>query len=636
MDPEPHHGFHSRGYLPHIDRAGLVQHVTMHLGDSLPRHALAAIDREVSVMADDVRAQERRRRVHDLLDAGHGSGMLVDPDISPLIIQALRFGDGSRYRLIAWAVMPNHVHVLIEVGAWPLAKIVQSWKRSTARGIHAMRGTAGAVWHREYFDRYVRDQDHLARVIAYIMDNPVKAGLATTRGTWPWAGDITVEQQSAPKAWADEGPPSIARHAPSDIGSGRAVLGGPVAGESTQSGSGRAVLGGPSRPIPYNEALARIAAVAPVAGAERVPLAQAAGRVLAETVRAGGDQPPFDRATMDGYAFVPDPERTAWTVAGTVLAGQVASPPAPGACWRIMTGAPVPAGCTVVPVEQTDGGRERMTLPVPVPAVRNVAFRGEDARTGAGVAQPGLALDPAAVAALAMAGADTVAVARRPRVRILTSGDEVGAAGPAGIRDTNGPFLAAWCAALGWRARCAPLADDGAAVRAALAQKADLIITTGGVSMGDRDLIPGALRDLGADLVFHGVDIQPGKPVLLARRGRTWIVGLPGNPVSVIATAHLILLPLLARLGWAAPRPWLDLPLTTPAAAKARRLFLPGRLVPGGVAPVAWNGSGDGYAAAHAHGLLDVPANARLAAGERVRFLPYLGHAVGVGVELPR
>jgi molybdopterin molybdotransferase len=388
--------------------------------------------------------------------------------------------------------------------------------------------------------------------------------------------------------------------------------------------------------ISYDDALARIAGVAAVAGRERVPLAQAHGRVLAETVLAGADQPPFDRATMDGYAFVPDAQRTVWTVAGTVLAGQVADPPAPGACWRIMTGAPVPAGCTVVPVEQTDGGRERMTVPAPIAAIRNVALRGEDARAGAVVAQPGLALTPAAIAALAMAGADTVAVAAQPRVRILTSGDEVGAGGPAGIRDTNGPFLAAWCAALGWSATPAPLADDPVAVRAALAEDTDLIITTGGVSMGDRDLIPGALRDLGAEVLLHGVDMQPGKPVLLARRGATWIVGLPGNPVSVIATAHLVLLPLLVRLGWAAPRPWLELPLTAPAAAKARRLFLPGRLVPGGVAPVAWNGSGDGYAAAYAHGLLDLPAGARLAAGERVRFLPYLGTAVGVGTELPR
>lgn len=409
--------------------------------------------------------------------------------------------------------------------------------------------------------------------------------------------------------------------------SGRVTDGAPSAG--------RAAVGA----ISYDEALVRIAALEVRIDSERVALDQAAGLVLAKNVLAGSDQPPFDRSTMDGYALRPDPARRSWRVLGAIHAGETGVIPEADACWRIMTGAPVPAGCAVVPIEATDRGTVTMTVSEPITQVRNVALQGEDARVGARVLAAGSRLTPLALAACAMAGADAVKVRAKPRITVLTSGDEVGAAGPAGIRDSNGPFLAGWLGSLGLAARRQMLADQPDAVRAGLAQAleaSDLVITTGGVSMGDRDLIPGALVELGCTILVHGVDIQPGKPVLLAQRGKTLIAALPGNPVSVVATAHLFLLPMLVRWGVAAEMPWLELPLTAPASAKARRLFLPGQFTPGGVAPVAWNGSGDLYAAAHGHGLLDLAPGCRLGPGDRVRFLPYVGGVPGVGSELPR
>jgi molybdopterin molybdotransferase len=397
--------------------------------------------------------------------------------------------------------------------------------------------------------------------------------------------------------------------------------------------------------ITYAEAVAAIAAIAPPIAVETIPLAAARGRALAEDVRLDRDQPGFDRATMDGYALAPDGAATAFPVLGAVHAGEAwPRPLRPGEAVRIMTGAPVPAGATVVPIEQTDRGEARVTVTEPKALApgRNIARRGEDGHRGDTVVCAGTRLAPATLAVAAMAGAATVAVRRWPRVAIITTGDEVGGAGEAGIMDSNGPLLEALCAALGIAATRAHAGDDAgslsAAIEAAMAT-ADIVVTTGGVSAGAKDLVPGLASAAGFAAVFHHVAIQPGKPVFLARRGDgRCLIGLPGNPVSVLATAHLFLLPLLGRwLGGWAPT-WLELPLATPFAHGGKRhLFLPARLVPGGVAPIAWNGSGDLIAAAAGDGLVDLPIGTDATPGTRVRFLPYLGSTPGErGIIPPR
>ncbi|MFT7678888.1 MAG: molybdopterin molybdotransferase [Planctomycetota bacterium] len=389
--------------------------------------------------------------------------------------------------------------------------------------------------------------------------------------------------------------------------------------------------------LTYLEACARIAELAVTPRTERLPVAQAFGRVLAEAVAMDRDQPSFDRATMDGYALCLDGERDRFRVVGTVLAGQAhAGQLQPGEALRIMTGAPCPSGLTVVQIERTDGGESEVHVTEPLALVpgRNIAWRGEDSRAGDPVLAAGTRLGPATLSAAAMAGASEVLVYVPPRVGIVTTGDEVGGAGPAGIHDSNGPLLLAFAQGLGLPVVRNHVRDDGEALEAVLVQTAevsDVVVTVGGVSMGTHDLVPGCAERAGFRQVFHKVAVQPGKPVLVSQHeSGALLAGLPGNPVSVLATAHLFLAPMLGLFlgGWT-PR-WLDLPMATAKQHRGKRhLFLPASLGDGGVRPVDWNGSGDLLAAAGGDGLVELPVGADLQAGDLVRFLPFLAHGLG-------
>ena len=174
-----HKFWHSRGYLPHCDVPGLQQFITFRLADSLPKGVLQRLLQEES---DDIK---RYQRIEQLLDAGHGECWLKKTDIADIVENALLHGDGKHYRLLAWCVMPNHLHVLIETDStYPLSKIVQGWKSYTARLINQNLGRKGTVWMRDYFDRYIRDNQHQAATIAYIHSNPVKAGLVSHEREW--------------------------------------------------------------------------------------------------------------------------------------------------------------------------------------------------------------------------------------------------------------------------------------------------------------------------------------------------------------------------------------------------------------------------------------------------------------------
>jgi putative transposase len=191
MTPEPKR-WHSRGYLPHFDAPRTIQFVTFRLADAVPRDLLESWRRELkwleSASPDDPEVVELHRRMARYEDQGHGSCWLARPEIAGLVQDALLHFDGSRYRLLAWCVMPNHVHALLEtLEAFALGVVVQSWKSFTAKAANEALGRSGQFWMADYFDRYIRNADHFARTLAYIEGNPVRAGLVATAGEWPWS-----------------------------------------------------------------------------------------------------------------------------------------------------------------------------------------------------------------------------------------------------------------------------------------------------------------------------------------------------------------------------------------------------------------------------------------------------------------
>lgn len=169
-------GWYSRGYLPHFDSPEAIQHIVFRTADSLP-------DRLSSRSGDDPR--RRSWNVEDVLDQGHGAQALADPASAQFVQDAVLHFDGERYRVLAWCVMPNHVHVLIEQSeGYSLPDVVRSWKTFTAARINAFRGEGGAFWARDYFDRFMRNETQFARAVAYIEANPVKAGLCERPEAW--------------------------------------------------------------------------------------------------------------------------------------------------------------------------------------------------------------------------------------------------------------------------------------------------------------------------------------------------------------------------------------------------------------------------------------------------------------------
>jgi len=171
-------GWHSRGYLPHFDSPETVQFVTFRLADSLPRTVIETLYAQADAVP----------RIDHELDSGLGACWLRRPEIAVLVQDALLHFDGDRYRLLAWCLMPNHVHVVIEIlGNHSLSDIVRSWKSFTSRRANAQLGRSGPFWHADYFDRYMRDGEHLARTIEYVEQNPVKAGLIDVATDWLWS-----------------------------------------------------------------------------------------------------------------------------------------------------------------------------------------------------------------------------------------------------------------------------------------------------------------------------------------------------------------------------------------------------------------------------------------------------------------
>ena len=309
--------------------------------------------------------------------------------------------------------------------------------------------------------------------------------------------------------------------------------------------------------IPHEEALRITKEVASLrrSPVQNMPLEDSLGMVLQSPVYAQEDHPPFNRAAMDGFALqaADSSSETPLTIVGESAAGKPFNGTVqPGEAIVISTGAVVPAGAdAVLPVEVARSEGNQLWPLESTTAGRHVAPRGEDCPAGHVIARPGTVIDPMLLASLAAEGITTVALRRKPSIALLATGDEVvpytDTPPPGCIRNHSTPALKALIAAAGLPlAFYRHVADTEDAVREALQQAtetADIVLITGGVSMGGHDLMPGALRDMGMQSHFHHVKQKPGKPLLLGTLGSTTIFGLPGNPVSSLVMFSLFVVP---------------------------------------------------------------------------------------------
>jgi molybdopterin molybdotransferase len=338
-------------------------------------------------------------------------------------------------------------------------------------------------------------------------------------------------------------------------------------------------------PLPLDEAQRRLLdGVEPLA-AERIAVERALGRYTAEPLTAARTQPAADLSAMDGYAMR-EGDPGPWRVVGESAAGRpFAGSLGPGEAVRISTGALMPAGAGAVLLQENaarDG--ERLDLNGQgEPSPRHIRRAGFDFRSGDVLLAAGTRLGPAQLALAIAGGLAESAVHALPSLAVIDSGDELAAnpnmCAPHQLPASNGAMLAAMAAAhSGSVRRVGPVPDKLDALLVAFGDAADtdVIVTSGGASVGDHDLIRPALEAWGARIDFWRVAMKPGKPLLVARRGKQWILGLPGNPVSSYVTAFLFLLPLLRKLaGDAQPLPTqFRLPLTEDLAATGNRLEL--------------------------------------------------------------
>jgi molybdopterin molybdotransferase len=291
---------------------------------------------------------------------------------------------------------------------------------------------------------------------------------------------------------------------------------------------------------------------------EEVPLLQGLGRTIAEDVYAAWDVPLSDNSAMDGYAISSlVPERRQWVVAGFIPAGSVRTTPvAPGEAVRIMTGAPVPPGCnTIVPVEDVAQTKNGICVTCELKPGSNIRKRGEDVRANDLVMAAGTTLRPQEIGLLVSLGETVVKVYRKARVAILATGDELLDAGalpsPGRIINSNSYTLSAQVLEAGGEPLLIGIAaDTRESVRKKIREglDADMLITTGGVSVGDRDFVKESIQEMGGELLFHKVNMKPGKPVTFAVLEGKQVFALPGNPVSAMVAFEMFVRPAMLRM----------------------------------------------------------------------------------------
>ncbi len=398
--------------------------------------------------------------------------------------------------------------------------------------------------------------------------------------------------------------------------------------------------------IELEDALQRILRALPVPQPDEVSLSEATGRILLESVASVVDLPPFDNSAMDGYAVRADDVKGAGAeapvrlrVIGRVEAGQTFSGKVgTGECVRLFTGSPLPTGADAVVMQEDtriDSSKPEEVLIVDeAKPWESVRLRGEDVRKGAVTAKPGQALTAAHLALLAATGCSRVTVGRRPGAALIATGSELAEPGselkPAQIYESNRTVMAALTESVGGIAKILPpVADDLEQTRAALNRgfaECDIVVTSGGVSVGEMDFVKQAFEECGGRLEFWKVNIRPGRPFVFGRRepGK-FLFGLPGNPVSAFVTFLLLVRPALLRWQGASETSLLSHPavLGEPLNnAGNRRHFMRVNVHPEGrVLSSGLQASHALSSVANANGLVDVPPLTVLPAGATVRVL---------------
>ncbi|UVL91894.1 MULTISPECIES: molybdopterin molybdotransferase MoeA [Pseudomonas] len=390
--------------------------------------------------------------------------------------------------------------------------------------------------------------------------------------------------------------------------------------------------------MPVEEALERLLALAeaaPIGDTEEVALADAEGRVLARELVAGLDLPPWPNSAMDGYALrLADWQGEALPVSQRIFAGHAPQPLQPGTCARIFTGAPLPEGADCVEMQENaevlEDGRVRFLEPLAVD--QNVRPKGQETRAGEQVMSAGTRLGPIQLGLAATLGFARLDVVRRPRVAVLSTGDELVEPGlplgPGQIYNSNRRLLVSWLQRLGCEVVDAGiLADDLERTRQCLAGlgNVDLILSTGGVSVGEADYLGLALREAG-ELALWKLAIKPGKPLTFGHYQGVPVIGLPGNPASTLVTFGLLARPyLLRRQGVADVAP---LRFSVPAGFDwpkpgNRREYLRARIEDGQVRIYKNQSSGVLRSAAWAEGVVEVREGSMPRQGELVPFIPF-------------
>jgi molybdopterin molybdotransferase len=395
-------------------------------------------------------------------------------------------------------------------------------------------------------------------------------------------------------------------------------------------------------PIPIEQAFAHVLKNSGSAPEATIALSDALGCYLAQDVKADRDWPPFNRSAVDGYAVFSSDTRSAPDVLEVIEEVPAGKAPtralSPGQAIKIMTGAPVPAGADcVIMIERTEIPRPGFVrFMITMKNGQNLSRRGEDARNGDVVIKAGTRIGPAEIGVLAAVGVTQVPVRKPPLIAILGTGDEVVepniTPGPAQIRNSNSHQLLAHCAANHLRTKYLGIApDDRAATRKLIEEglQADVLVTTGGVSIGEHDHVGAALKELGVEVFFNKVAIKPGKPLTFGRRGETLVFGLPGNPVAAFVCFHLFVLTAIRqRQGAAEPLPrWLSFPLSMGERSGGdRTTFKPARLIAREdgtwVESIEWHGSGHLAALVGIDGFFVQKPGEELAQGQRVTFYP--------------
>lgn len=381
--------------------------------------------------------------------------------------------------------------------------------------------------------------------------------------------------------------------------------------------------------------LLELADSAPVKLTETLPLAAADGRVLAEPVMAALDLPPWDNSAMDGYALrLADWQGEPLPVSQRILAGTAPLPLQSGSCARIFTGAPLPAGADCVEMQENaevlDDGRVRFLQSLR--PRQHIRAQGQETRIGEQVLEVGTRLTAIELGLIASLGVAHIKVFAGLRVAVLSTGDELVEPGqplaPGQIYNSNRQLLISWLQRLGCTVLDAGiLPDDLPATRAALAglQNADLILSTGGVSVGEADFLGEALREEG-QLALWKLAIKPGKPLTFGHYRGVPVIGLPGNPASTLVTFGLLARPyILRRMGVQQVEP---LACNVPAGFAwpqpgSRREYLRAQLQEGRAVLYPNQSSGVLRSAAWADGLVEVRENSTLVEGDAVRFIPF-------------